>query len=81
MPVTVFLNKERTTGMLLYLLGVFIPPLAILLYGKIIYAAFNALLWTYAILTPGVAGMALWVVASLHASHTIYNARLSGIRH
>ncbi len=67
--------------MLLYLLGVLVPPLAILLYGKIVYAAFNALLWTYAILTPGMTGLVLWVVASLHASHIIYNARLSGIKH
>lgn len=81
MPVTFFLNKERVVGMLLYLLGVLVPPLAILLYGKIVYAAFNALLWAYAILTPGMTGLLLWVFASLHASHVIYNARLSRIRH
>ncbi len=63
--------------MLLYLLGIIIPPLGILMYGKIIFAALNAILWTYAIITPGMAGFLLWFAAASHASYVIHNARYS----
>ncbi|MBL4801701.1 MAG: hypothetical protein JKY45_07380 [Emcibacter sp.] len=53
------------------------PPMAILLYGRIIYAAFNALLWTYAMVTPGMAGILLWTIAAIQASYIIHAARLA----
>jgi len=61
--------------MILYLLGVIIPPIGILLYGKIVYAALNALLWTFAIITPGMLGIILWFCAAFHASYVIHHGR------
>jgi len=61
--------------MLLYLLGALIPPLAILVYGKIAHAGLSVILWTYAILTPDGLGMLLWICASLHATYIIRHAR------
>ena len=61
--------------MFLYIIGFLVPPLGILLYGRIVYAAFNALLWTYALVTPGMTGMILWLLAVSHASYIIHNAR------
>lgn len=61
--------------MLLYLLGALLPPLAILVYGKITQAAVNGLLWTYAIMTPDMTGILVWICASLHASYIIRCAR------
>jgi len=61
--------------MLLYLLGALLPPLAILVYGKITQAVVSGLLWTYAIMTPGMTGMLVWICASIHASYVIRNAR------
>ncbi|MCF8474934.1 MAG: YqaE/Pmp3 family membrane protein [Emcibacter sp.] len=66
--------------MLLYLLGILIPPLAILVYGKITQAALNAILWTYAILTPDIWGILFWIIASSHATYIIRTARLGGFR-
>lgn len=63
--------------MLLYLLGILIPPLGILLYGKIAHAGMNAILWTYAIITPGLVGLLLWFVAAFHATYIIREARTS----
>lgn len=61
--------------MLLYLLGVCLPPLGILLYGKILPGIFNAALWTYALMTPGLLGLVFWFCASAHATYVINNAR------
>lgn len=65
--------------MLLYFVGIIIPPLAILLYGKIIPAALNGIIWTYAIITPDLTGSLAWVCASFHASYMIYRARSDGL--
>lgn len=62
-------------GMLLYLLAVLIPPLGILVYGKITQAALNALLWSYAFMTPGIWGVGLWLVASTHSAYIIRDCR------
>ena len=66
--------------MLLYFFGALIPPLGILLYGRIMHAAFNALLWTYAIMTPGVLGLILWLGAAMHATYVIHDARTRPLR-
>lgn len=61
--------------MLLYLLGICMPPLALVLYGKIVPAAFNAIFWTYAITTPGITGIVFWLAATIHATSVIRYAR------
>jgi len=61
--------------MLLYILGAVLPPLAILVYGKIAQAGINGILWTYAMMTPGVVGILVWLCASIHASYIIRHAR------
>lgn len=66
--------------MLLYMLGIIVPPLAILLYGKILYAALNGVLWAAAIMTPGMMGLFLWLCASAQASYMIHNVRLGKIQ-
>ncbi len=62
--------------MLLYLLGIILPPLAILVYGRILAAALNGMIWTYALLTPDLTGTIAWICASLHAAYVIHEARL-----
>ncbi len=62
--------------MLLYLLGILIPPLGILVYGKIAHAGLNGILWAYAILTPDMTGILLWIIASSHATYIIRHARM-----
>ncbi len=66
--------------MLLYLLGIIIPPLGILMYGRIVYAALNALLWTYAIITPGMLGFVVWIAAACHGFYVIHNARYGHLK-
>lgn len=63
---------------MMYLLAVIVPPLAILLQGRVFQAVFNALLWVGGllfILLPFVAGQAAWLLAVVWAVAVTYNRR------
>ncbi len=62
--------------MLLYLLAVICPPLGILVHGKICHAAVNALVWAYAIVTPDLTGILMWIIASSHGAYIIRHGRM-----
>ena len=57
-----------------YLLAIFVPPLAVILCGKLGQAVFNGILWTIALVTLLVGvGFGIWVVCSIHAILVVNN--------
>ena len=69
---------------MIYLLAIFLPPLALLVYGKIFQAIFNLLIWLLAIITLPFAilpvittglSMIIWGVAVLHAVLAVNSAK------
>ena len=81
------LNHESTTpevsgALMIYLVAIFLPPLALLLYGKIFQAIFNFLLCVLAIVLgllfivlPGAPFVILWGIAVLHAVLAVNSAK------
>ena len=59
---------------MIYILAVFIPPLALLLNGQLFSAILNVILIVLC-LPFGLAFPGLWLVPSAHAVIAIYNAR------
>lgn len=67
---------------MIYLVAIFLPPLALLLYGKIFQAIFNFLLCVLAIVLgllfivlPGAPFVILWGIAVLHAVLAVNSAK------
>jgi uncharacterized membrane protein len=69
---------------MIYLVAIFIPPLALLVYGKIFQAIFNLLIWALAIITLPFAilpvitttiSMFIWGIAVLHAVLAVNSAK------
>jgi hypothetical protein len=61
-----------------YLPAILVPPLAILLQGRLFQAIFNAILWIgglLLILLPFVAGQAAWLIAVIWAMAVVHNRR------
>lgn len=57
-----------------YLLAIFVPPLAVILCGKLGQAVFNGILWIIALVTLLVGvGFGFWVVCSIHAILVVNN--------
>lgn len=57
-----------------YLLAIFVPPLAVILCGKLGQAVFNGILWIIALVTLLVGvGFGLWMVCSIHAILVVNN--------
>lgn len=57
-----------------YLLAIFVPPLAVILCGKLGQAVFNGTLWIIALVTLLVGvGFGIWVVCSIHAILVVNN--------
>src|SRR5881394_2895192 len=82
-PATRFLHPRRSIGMVpafrrevsvIYILAVFLPPLALLLNGQIFSAIFNAVLivpcFIFGFIFP-----VLWLVPSVHGVLAIYMKR------
>lgn len=69
---------------MIYLIAIFLPPLALLLYGKVFQAIFNLLIWLLAIITLPFAilplitttiSLVIWGIAVLHAVLSINAAK------
>ena len=67
---------------MIYLIALLLPPLALLLYGKIFQAIFNLLLCLLAIVVgfiwlffAGAPGVIIWGIAALHAILAINAAK------
>lgn len=63
---------------MMYLVAVIVPPLAILLSGRLFQAVFNGLLWIGSlvfILLPFVAGQLGWVIAVVWALVVVHGRR------
>lgn len=69
---------------MIYLVALILPPLALLLYGKVFQAIFNLLLYVLAwvtffatLLFGGSAGFVLWLIAALHAIFVVNDVKKS----
>ena len=67
---------------MIYLVAIFLPPLALLLYGKIFQAIFNFLICVLAIVLglifivlPGAPFVILWGIAVVHAILAVNSAK------
>ncbi|WP_321393234.1 hypothetical protein [Emcibacter sp.] len=60
---------------MIYLLAFFLPPLALIFYGKIFQAIFNAVLWVVGIFFVLLGGWILWAIAVGHAIFVIHGSR------
>ena len=67
---------------MIYLVAIFLPPLALLIYGKIFQALFNFIICVLAIVLgilfivlPGAPFVILWGIAVLHAVLAVNSAK------
>jgi hypothetical protein len=67
---------------MIYLVAIFLPPLALLLYGKIFQAIFNFIICVLAIVLgilfivlPGAPFVILWGIAVVHAVLAVNSAK------
>jgi hypothetical protein len=67
---------------MIYLVALILPPLALLLYGKIFQAIFNLLIYVlawvvfvFSLFLGGSPGFVLWLIAALHAVLAINDAK------
>lgn len=67
---------------MIYLVAIFLPPLALLIYGKIFQATFNFIICVLAIVLgilfivlPGAPFVILWGIAVLHAVLAVNSAK------
>jgi hypothetical protein len=67
---------------MIYLVAIFLPPLALLIYGKIFQAIFNFILCVLAIVLgllfivlPGAPFVILWGIAVVHAVLAVNSAK------
>ena len=62
----------------MYLLAILVPPLAILLSGRVFQAVFNTLLWLLGlvlIVLPFVPGLMTWALAAAWALLVVHNRK------
>jgi hypothetical protein len=67
---------------MIYLVALILPPLALLLYGKIFQAIFNLILYVFAwvvfifsLFLGGSPGFVIWLICALHAIFAINAAK------
>ncbi len=60
---------------MIYILAVIIPPLALLMQGKIFQAIINAVFWILGLIFLLIGGFILWGITVLHAIIVINSAR------
>ena len=78
-PDATGLRPGGSLGMM-YLLALVVPPLAILLSGRVFQAVFNALLWVLGLvltILPFLVGLPLWGLAALWALLVVHNRKQS----
>lgn len=60
---------------MIYLIAIVIPPLALLMEGKIFQAIINALFWILGIIFVLFGGFILWAITIVHAIIVVHGAR------
>ena len=60
---------------MIYLVAILIPPLALLIEGKIFQAIINALFWILGIIFVVFGGFILWAITIIHAIIVVHGAR------
>lgn len=67
---------------MIYLVALILPPLALLLYGKVFQAIFNLLIYVlswvvfiFSLFLGGSPGFVLWLIAALHAILVVNDAK------
>jgi hypothetical protein len=67
---------------MIYLVALILPPLALLLYGKVFQAIFNLVIYllawvvfVFSLFLGGSPGFVLWLIAALHAVLVVNEAK------
>ncbi|PCI47946.1 MAG: YqaE/Pmp3 family membrane protein [Alphaproteobacteria bacterium] len=60
---------------MIYLVAIFIPPLALIIEGKIFQAVINAVFWILGIVFVILGGFILWAITIIHAVIVVHGAR------
>ncbi len=60
---------------MIYLLAIIVPPLALLIQGKIFQAIINALFWILGFVFLFFGGFILWAITVIHAVIVVHGAR------
>ena len=67
---------------MIYLVALVLPPLALLIYGKVFQAIFNLLIYVlawvvffFSLFLGGSPGFVLWLIAALHAILAVNDAK------
>jgi len=60
---------------MIYILAILIPPLALLIQGKIFQAIINAVFWILGIVFVIIGGWILWAITVVHAIIVVNGAR------
>lgn len=60
---------------MIYLLAIIVPPLALLIKGKVFQAIFNAVLWIIGIIFVIMGGWILWGITVIHAVIVVHGAQ------
>jgi len=60
---------------MIYLLAIIVPPLALLIKGKVFQAIFNAVLWIIGIVFVIMGGWILWGITVIHAVIVVHGAQ------
>ncbi len=60
---------------MIYLLAILIPPLALLIEGKIFQAIINAVFWILGIVFVIMGGFILWAITIIHAIIVVHGSR------
>jgi hypothetical protein len=67
---------------MMYLVAIIVPPLALLLSGRLFHAIFNAIIWGLSIFifvfSLGIGSFntsPLWIIAVVHAVYLVYSSR------
>ena len=60
---------------MIYFLAIIIPPLALLIEGKIFQAIINAVFWIVGIIFVLFGGFILWAITIVHAAIVVHGSR------
>ena len=60
---------------MIYILAIIIPPLALLIEGKIFQAIINAVFWIVGIIFVLFGGFILWAITIVHAVIVVHGSR------
>ena len=60
---------------MIYFVAILIPPLALLIEGKIFQAIINAVFWILGIVFVILGGFILWAITIIHAVIVVHGAR------